>query len=227
MAERPILFSGRLVRAILDGRKSQTRRPVKPQPGFEEHDDWRPRRWFVWRDRRGKKVQAVLGDPDTLDNARVALGFLGGDAVEMCPYGKVGDLLYVRETWAPTPSDWDRPIKLYRASWETLGVNPTTHADVFRWRPSIHMPKSHARIWLRVTAVRVERLVDIGEADAVAEGCSADGGPSHGPMDPVEYTGHSAEDEFAASWDSIYAKKDLGWGDNPWVWVIEFERVER
>ena len=107
--------------------------------------------------------------------------------------------------------DNNAPTKLV-AEAERLPESVTYRAacadpSMLRWRPSLYMKKGPARLWLRVTDVRVERVQEISEYDARAEGCSADGGPSHGPTDPVEYVGHSACDEFAALWDSINAKR--------------------
>lgn len=137
------------------------------------------------------------------------------------PY-RPGDILYVRETWAA----WSRtygavPVLYYKAD----GDAP----DGIKWRPSIHMPREAARIFLRVTDVRVERLQDITEEQARAEGAIDNRHFIHSPDNEYE-TLHSAREHFAGIWDSTIkpADRDLyGWAANPWVWVIEFEQISR
>jgi len=179
MKERPIIFSDEMVRAILAGEKTQTRRVMKPQP-----------------------VNLV-------------------DAIqwEKCPQGIPGDRLWVRETWAAPgyldhrkPSDiedWN-PI-LYRADGfiaRQFEVGWSWHAFMFgRWRPSVFMPRWASRINLEIVNVRVERLQDISEEDAKAEGCKG-------------------IKEFRATWGRINAKRGYGWESNPYVWVIEFQVKE-
>lgn len=134
----------------------------------------------------------------------------------LCPYEppyQQGDILYVRETW----SEWDGGYvyKAWQSPFPQAGAYPTT-----TWRPSIHMPREAARIWLKVTNVRVERLQDITEEQAQAEGCNS--GLLTGPC--------TARGQFENLWNSTLKKSDLaryGWGANPWVWVIEFERCEK
>lgn len=191
MADRPILFSGPMVRAILEGRKTQTRRVLKPSAYL--------RRYNV--ERRLNLSNQQLLDAEA-HAARVNLG-----QGLPSPYGAPGDTLWVRETWAPSRFKAGDPNYAYRADGEREGVG--------RWRPSIHMPRFVSRLSLRVKSVRVERLQEISEADAIAEGIS-----------PVvgEYTG-PARSEFAALWDSINAKSHP-WASNPWCWVVEFEEIE-
>lgn len=205
-AEKPILFSTPMVRAILDGRKTQTRRPVKGARGaFWDHGAWTPR------------VAEGAIDHWALADGRT---FSAGAHRPRCPYGSPGNLLWVRETHhveaAGQPSGEGRRV-LYRADDED--------APVSRWTPSIHMPRWASRITLRVTDVRVERIQDISESDARAEGFEAHGGQCSGPMDPAEFDGTTAAHELAALWDEINAKRGYGWDANPWVWVVEFERV--
>lgn len=166
MKERPILFSGPMVRAILEGRKTQTRRVVKPQPRCLETGNGF--KWFTWPEDApvfGKYAKNHGFMPDHL-------------LVDHCPYGKPGDLLWVRETafpdfpkdfsyydwtWAEVPDEYRTPAYvLYQASSPDISL---------RWKPSIHMPRHASRLTLRITGIRVERVQSISEADALAEGC--------------------------------------------------------
>jgi hypothetical protein len=188
--ERPILFNGAMVRAILSGAKTQTRRVVKPQP--------------FW---------VNLGD-----------GQLAAP-LPKCPFGVVGDRLWVRETWAPfhigqkhdiaCPVDDldDADGSRYAADgrvWFCSDKGADRPADdgkwtyaAHRWRPSIHMPRWASRLTLTITDVRAQRLQDISEADAVAEGLDG-------------------RDLFACTWVNLYGPKS--WLTNPWVWAITFTK---
>lgn len=201
--DRPILFSGAMVRAILDGHKTQTRRIVKPQPpGWATHPSMAP---------SSTDLFCHWTDGGTEDCA-----FWPKDEPLRCPYGKPGDRLWVRETWATLGRQVHAAV--YRA--DNIGY------PVERWRPSIHMPKWASRITLEVTGVRVERVQRISEADAVAEG--VDPWPFN-PLQPMT-TGELGADSpyrggFAVKWDEI--NEDRGtWYSNPWVWVVEFNRIE-
>lgn len=205
MKARPILFSAPMVRALLDGRKTQTRRAVKV-------------------------------------NSALAADFMADkNASDACPYGQPGDLLWVRETFARVSDvDGSNPRFAYRAD----GHTP------FGWKPSIHMPRAASRLTLEITDVRVERLHDISEADAKAEGCFFTdygrdcfhrGGPPQDVSDckapqnthnqrPGWMWGRteshnqclgSARFAFANLWSSINGQ--ASWDANPWVWVIEFK----
>lgn len=186
--ERPIIFSMPMVRAILDGRKTQTRRVVKPKP-FERQPAHDMETTWMWSyDAFGR------GDP----YACVKFACLKGD------------VLWVRETWCP---DLDGKPH-YRAD-ET-----DYEAELTRWRPSIHMPRWAARLFLRVTAVRVEHLQEIRDAEFKAEGISMRDYQGHGPA-AVQWM----QGEFVKLWDSLNAHRGYGWDANPWVWVIEFERI--
>jgi len=215
MSEKGILFNGPMVRAILDGRKTQTRRVVKPQPPPEF--DWNPEASLFVR----------KGDPFGL--------------IRRAPYS-VGDLLYVRETWAPgydhSAEDGTASIIFRADGAEHVAKAGITTADKWarifsedgwddsRWRPSIHMPKWAARLWLEVTAVRCERLHDISEADAKSEGViSAIAGVIDAYPDPLPLK--TFRQGFVSLWQKLSAKPDLTWESNPWVWVFEFRRVER
>ena len=129
--------------------------------------------------------------------------------VKLCQY-QPGDILYVRETWKKAPNGY-----YYYEDWQRNDI-----ADITKWKPSIHMPKEAARIWLKVTDVRVERLQEITEEQAKLEGCNS--GMLTGPC--------TARGQFENLWNSTIKKTDLdsyGWEANPWVWVIEFERCEK
>ena len=222
---KPMLFSGEMVRAILDGRKTQTRRPLKPQPRILP---------FPFDD---EVIVHLL--PPSSD----------------CPFGQVGDRLWVRETFCleyqvesdqKPPFTDGRPIRWefagmesdpegadsiwiqphYRATdptpelaYEDSGGEPTV-----RWKPSIHMPRWASRITLEITDIRIERLQEITEEEAEAEGREPRWSMEE-PKSVRECLG-SARYAFANLWESLYEKKGLGWYANPWVWVIGFRRVE-
>lgn len=208
--EKPILFNADDIRATLDGRKSVKRIVIKPQPTYSEKDG------FSWK-------RAAYGTdlPPTVKGA--AHNFICA-----CPY-QPGDILYVRETWRKSPFTKhyifkaDGEEELFKQSYDSEIMDDT----VFKWKPSIHMPKEAARIWLKVTDVRVEQLQDIKEEQAKAEGTNWKNGKNVGWEEKMKRT---AIDRFADIWNSTIKKKDLpiyGWNANPWVWVIEFERCEK
>lgn len=213
---KPILFNTEMVRAILDGRKTVTRRLMKPQPYSEKTDG--PLFWH-W-----KGCQWADGGQ----------GFPKSGIKVHAPY-KPGDVLYVRETWAYGAGKISKDNIIYKAD----RVNDISRilADVEgRWRASIHMPKEAARIFLRVTDVRAERLQSIDEDGAIAEGCVPVVCPDcYGCGGRCPYCNGTGAIEpamldFVDTWNSTLKKKDLslyGWEANPWVWVIDFERVER
>jgi len=155
-----------------------------------------------------------------------------GDAVESCPFGQPGDLLYVRETW----QEFMPGHVAYRASCENdeldiAVVGGIQRIGIEKWRPSIHMPKWACRLWLRVTGVRVERLQEISEKDAEAKGISRCDGSCEGGC-VGWHVGHDgvhnphARAAFLRLWNTLYAKRGCGWDTNPWVWVVTFERCE-
>lgn len=203
MREKPILFSAPMVRAILDGRKTQTRR-VLPH---------------------GKYRLDLVAPAD------------GGPS--RCPFGQPGDRLWVREAHAIVPRtayarsegveqvlrpDDDHDACVFREGWERSRPG--------RWRPSIHMPRWASRISLEITGVRVERLQDISEADARAEGVertvAGDGWRRYYPDAAQEAAGlppcHTATSSFSWLWESIHGRG--AWAANPWVWAVEFRRVD-
>ncbi|MBY0483473.1 hypothetical protein [Nitrosomonas sp.] len=185
--ERPILFNGEMVRALLDGRKTQTRRVCKGQRELSNNHDFQ---------------------------------------LDRCPFGKSGDRLWVRETWQgplfddEIPEDWNSDkyktpeYCYYKASGDSCDFTDADDNFVERWSPSIHMPRWASRILLEVTNVRVERLQDISEEDAIAEGIIS---PMFGSdLDRMQYRAG-----FQNLWESINGKGS--WDLNPWVWCITFE----
>jgi hypothetical protein len=219
--ERPILFSAEMVRAILDGRKTQTRRVVK-HPALAQPDaaiEW-------------------LSDRETVPHGHYSGWAVKCDAPLLlpvaCPYGAPGDLLWVREAWrapgdaiadALPPSDFVADAQANVAWYEADGEAPSTAG---RLRPSIHMPRWASRLTLRVTEVRVQRAQDISEADAIAEGCAGEDWVESSPYIAGQHTdsGTLPSEEFKALWNSINAKRGFGWDANPWVWAITFEIAE-
>ncbi|OAH25350.1 hypothetical protein [Serratia marcescens] len=191
MKERPVIFNGEMVRAILDGRKTQTRRPIK----------------FPLLD---KNMGCELAGNEIAGEVRAG-------NYSNVPFGQVGERLWVRETWAEAGASAPE-LQLYRANYpEHVGreYENVPPASEIRWTPSIHMPRWASRITLEITAVRVERLNDISEEDAKAEGVKAGVCPGH------EHMMHQVA--FSELWQSIYGAES--WRANPWVWVIEFRRV--
>lgn len=193
--ERPILFNAPMVRAILDGRKTQTRRIVKGQP-------W-PGIPFIGIDGMVATWRRDYGD----DTSMMSLVRLS--------HGQPGDRLWVRETWAEY-ADPTHDYRVYYAADDDCGA-------LVRWRPSIHMPRWASRIDLEITAVRVERLQDISEEDALAEGIEGMRGQWKSYTDQVVVC-HKPRASFRSLWDSINAKGGYGWDANPWVFVYEFKR---
>lgn len=193
MKERPILFNAGMVMAIIAGRKTQTRRVIKPQP-----------------DEDGL-TRGMFNDTRFLDTS---------DREYKCPFGVAGDHLYVREAFGIDPHGKG---VAYRATQEIDPDYP------MKWKPSIHMPRSLSRINLLVNSVRVERLQDISDKtdtnDCLAEGMFHCG--IRLPGDWLDRGFNSIEKcAFHDLWESIYGKKDgHSWGDNPWVWVAEFEAI--
>lgn len=211
MKERPILFSGPMVRAILAGEKTQTRRVCKKAhfPGDVWADAVCPARetgWIAWEGavQPGEALAAFT-------QKQYREGF-------PCPYGQPGDRLWVRETFLCAGHDAQgRFVGAYRADEEDAqkagdAANPKCRYDTATWRPSIFMPRALSRITLEVVRVRVERVQDISDEDALAEG--------------LTFTHYSPiKQGFHWLWDDINEARGYGWAVNPWVWVIEFKRV--
>ncbi|CAH1457658.1 MULTISPECIES: hypothetical protein [Klebsiella] len=228
MKERGMIFNSEMVRAILDGRKTQTRRIMKVQPESNQlglllitdstkHSDIGKYHWAE-SNATGNHVRSKLFS---------------------CPFGAVGDRIWVRETWSsdfanyyPNDRVWYAADNNRRLDIEVVdGVrgiySPESDVHVpFRWQPSIHMPRWASRILLEITNVRVERLNAISEEDARAEGIIDGGCLNCGEPEPCGCANPEpdATDAFAYLWQSIYGQEN--WNANPWVWVIEFKRVE-
>lgn len=220
--EYPIIFSGAMVRAILAGKKTQTRRVVKPQP-----DEVMP-------PKKGMFPGAYRFIPGDVDKPNY-----GSFKPIQCPFGVPGDRLWVREGWRCTGGGSLRNI-IYRVDGDTAmsfcGVDdgrvgclrtPQAHWDEWdrlvyktkrgcEWRPSIHMPRWAARIFVEVVNVQVERVQDASPWDIIAEGC---------PIHYDDEEGSAISEWWMDLWDSINAKRGYGWEVNPWVWVVEFKVV--
>jgi hypothetical protein len=221
--ERSILFSGAMVRAILEGRKTMTRRVVKPTQSMPKVAPLRMEPWIV----KGDEQET---DDDGLPCwAGFHPDYPGEAKWFSCPYGGVGDRLWVRETharvWYNAADGWQT---IYRADTGNDGpMDGSADGESQHWKPSIFMPRSLSRITLEVASVRVERVQEISEADAKAEGADQEFrtvlmSPS-GCKDyhiPLSYRGG-----FANLWDEINGKRGFGWAVNPWVWVVEFRRL--
>ncbi|HBR7682252.1 TPA: hypothetical protein L9390_003256 [Klebsiella pneumoniae] len=233
MKERGMIFNGEMVRAILDGRKTQTRRPIKwKQTRFTEIGEREDGSKWPWS-----------------EDAEHACDFW-----HPCPFGAVGDRIWVRETWGVVSHEldedgriqpWkpDRPATaihempfgngyysghaIYAADGDfTWGDDDGYEDGRSCWKPSIHMPRAASRILLEITDVRVERLNAISEEDARAEGIIDGGCLNCGEPEPCGCANPEpdATDAFAYLWQSIYGQEN--WNADPWVWVIEFKRVE-
>lgn len=195
MPIKPILFNTEMVRAILDGRKDATRRIVK---GFIPDD-------AVWG--------YTAFTPKGYISCRGTFADVYGEKFFKLPC-ESGDILYVRETWKKAPNGY-----YYYEDWQRNDI-----ADVTKWKPSIHMPKEAARIWLKVMNVRVERLQEISAESALAEGADKYIHTNGGLDENMTIT------SFIGIWNSTIKKSDLdryGWDANPYVWVISFERCEK
>lgn len=197
MAIKPILFNTEMVRAILDGRKTCTRRICKDANEYTVPD-----MEFYNADRRTYAVHNFV-DKEHMEQLSTA--------ERTCPIC-TGDILYVRETWKEAPKGY-----YYYEDWQKDDI-----ADVTKWKPSIHMPKEAARIWLKVTDVRVERLQDITSEQIGREGVEVEY--------PHVLNGEEKRYAFSTLWNNTIKKSDIdryGWDANPWVWVIEFERCDK
>jgi len=219
MKERPILFNGEMVRAILDGRKTMTRRPVKPQPpaSIDSLHGGKLRSRAPYELSNDNDDPCGFGFQDDQGNYWIP------------PLGTIGDQLWVRETWAPHCE------MLYTAIYrcDRGGDYQDTVSEDFRWRPSIHMPRWASRITLEITGVRVERVqemegMDAASSDALKEGVHRihhEGGNYYysafrNQPDPKNWTDPCLA--FKELWQSIYSN----WDANPWVWVYEFRRIK-
>ncbi|HBR3329976.1 TPA: hypothetical protein ACRR1L_002891 [Klebsiella quasipneumoniae] len=203
MKERGMIFNGEMVRALLDGRKTQTRRIIKD--------------CTVGSDQISKFIQIE----------KKFIGCYPEDVPELirecCPYGVPGDRIWVREAFASGLST--KSTLAYRATHKREDLEDGFY-DTIKWTPSIHMPRWASRILLEITGVRVERLNAISEEDARAEGIIDGGCLNCGEPEPCGCANPEpdATDAFAYLWQSIYGQES--WNANPWVWVISFERIE-
>lgn len=223
MKERPVIFNGEMVSAILDGRKTQTRRIVSRSADIESistHLDWVHSGAYGTHRPSDKEYANKAESLKTsgLHAFRDANGKLFG---LHCPFGYTGDRLWVRETFMDLTGTG---IEATTGKFEGFAYRADTPAGSYgdevrkeyglKWTPSLHMPRKACRILLEITAVRVERLNDISDGDAIREGCNA----------AAMRSGDCVADVFARLWSSIYGGDS--WNANPWVWVIEFRRVE-
>lgn len=192
--ERPILFNGSMVKAILIGMKTESRRVIKPQPDgwpvFHDGEWWQAKNAYIHQDVRIR-----------------------------CPYGIPGNRLWVREThglckFPGTETSFGHTKVLYRADGETS-------YDIGKWRPSIHMQRWASRITLEVISIKVRRIQSILPSETVKEGMATEQHISE------ETRIRFAYDRFPELWNSINAKRGFGWDVNPWVWVIEFRKVDQ
>ncbi|HCB9327694.1 TPA: morphogenetic protein [Klebsiella variicola] len=207
MKERGMIFNAEMVRAILDGRKTQTRRIMTVQP---ESSEFGLR--YIAESSLAKEVGMYFWSQSD------ACGMKARSKPFACPYGKPGDRIWVRETWARYNIDQNSHDIAYRAT------TPADWPEEGHWRPSIHMPRWASRILLEITGVRVERLNAISQEDAQAEGMELTGWrPTYSDPDSGGEV-MTPYDNFAELWSSIYGAEN--WQANPWVWVIEFKRVE-
>jgi hypothetical protein len=206
--ERPIIMSTDSVRAILAGRKTTTRRVVKPQP-YAIIDNWP----YIDNpvevvDEATKSVKTIYSDANMNRLVKPA----------RCPYGQPGDLLYVRETVGIHLTPEEQPPNgyvLYKADFQD-GATFEWEGGGSAWRSALFMPRWASRIKLEVTGVKVERVQDITEENAEAEGATA--------IDPFENTKIvDNRSVFAGIWNQLNAKRGYSWDSNPWVWVIEFK----
>ncbi|EPF6634553.1 TPA: hypothetical protein NPP16_001811 [Klebsiella pneumoniae] len=200
ISERGMIFNAEMVRALLDGRKTQTRRPIKwKQTRFTEIGEREDGSKWPWS-----------------EDAKHACDFW-----HPCPFGAVGDRIWVREAFRVHSRATDVATLVYKASERNSWTEQTRRVPVAvcnkpatpeKWTPSLHMPRWASRILLEITGVRVERLRSMSQDDARAEGVIAASGPMEAGL------------AFRELWDSIYGEES--WKANPWVWVIEFKRVE-
>jgi hypothetical protein len=211
MKERPLIFTGPSIRAILEGRKSQTRRIMRPQPELVPEDVWNvtPARYkhgdYWWRAAKAKSMVEVR------------------DAHALGPYGVPGDRVYAKETWstrACTQHDGgvtDQPCTCRPVLYAADFPEPSSGKRPGGWRTPLYMARRDARIVLELTRVRVERLQEITEEDAVAEG-----------MDNIKAKVPRCRDVYSMTWDAIHARgaPEFLWTANPFVWALSFRVLE-
>ncbi|AOJ74366.1 MULTISPECIES: hypothetical protein [Burkholderia cepacia complex] len=234
MTERPILFSGPMVRAILEGRKTQTRRIIK-LPHNNPLGAWEP------TTAGGGSVKYAGGTPAP---ELAAIWHTRTGDCYVCPHGDVGDRLWVRETHevrriGTETFEGARPTRRYAGiayQADDGRAEVDIDLDTFQaldakgsrgWTPSIHMPRWASRITLEIRGVRAERLQSISEADAIAEGIDRTAAGFWSTYDQSDTNGtYSPRLSYQCLWDGINAARGHGWDANPWVWVVEFRKVE-
>jgi len=227
--ERPIIFSGEMVKAILDGRKTQTRRPIKPQPELDVCRGW----W--WKGKCYGIIASLYGN-------KLPVAKLAQDMRTACPY-QIGDILWVKETWRVVSEGnycvEGKTVRIlhieYKSGWDGKRYSQKTFQFVLpddkdklcnykvgEWRSPIFMPRWASRIKLEVTDIWVERVQEISSEDIHKEGIDRWEDYQNGKHISV----YQARGRFKALWDSLWAKKGFGWNVNPWVWAIAFRRIE-
>lgn len=215
MNEHPILFSSEMVKAIIDGRKTQTRRVIKPQPdeGFNHAFQDGDGNWIFW------DTQNAAG----LSEFTLRAYPKGSATGFKCPYGQPGDHLWVRETFNLDDNDKTKRVG-YKADGSGIRTSvrdfDTSERYELPWKPSIFMPRWASRITLEVVRIRVERVTDISEEDIRAEGTPTPNPPPNNWMDDSKWRA-----TFAYLWNCINEKRGHGWDTNPFVWVVEFRKI--
>jgi hypothetical protein len=206
MKERPIKFKAEGVRAILAGMKTETRRVIKPAPRLTPSGLW------TWKHKLYGTIRHENGGVSPID-----------EWSELCPRGQVGDRLWVQETWTLCTDDG--------GTYKTIPKERPTHIGIFYradghdlslWQPSSRMPRWASRITLKITAIRVQRVQEITQEEALTEGVDLSR-----ELYPEENAPDKARFLFPKLWDSIYDKSGYGWKNNPFVWAITFKRVKQ
>lgn len=234
MKERGMIFNAEMVRAILDGRKTQTRRIMKVQPS----EGFSPMNMALETDYEAHWYTPGIVDKDGyLQPAKHdVFGVASDEEGYTCPFGAVGDRIWVRETFATLEPGSYEPVKPQQGYCQELRYAATDRlaksgSDIrgYKWIPSLHMPRWASRITLEITGVRVDRLQNISDEDAEAEGIDMealfDAQDCYDCIADHNMTGRpTVTGAFKHLWESIYGEE--GWQANPWVWVITFQRVE-
>lgn len=231
MKERGMIFNGEMVRALLSGRKTQTRRRMKVQPS----EGFTPMNMALEPDYKARWYTPGIVDKEGYlqPASKEVFGVANENEGYSCPFGAVGDRIWVREAFRVHSRATDVATLVYKASERNSWTEQTHRVPVAvcnkpatpeKWTPSLHMPRWASRILLEITDVRVERLNSISQEDAQAEGLELTGWrPTYSDPDSGGEV-ITPYDNFAELWSSIYG--DESWQANPWVWVIEFKRVE-